>query len=325
MTVSSTETKTIYGGNGSTAVFAIPFMFMRDEDVEVSLIKAKGTELNQTLGTDYQLTGAGEQTGGTCALSTTPQVGETVVIRRNPAIVQEVDYLENDAFPAASHEAALDKLTMICQALSERLDRTISFRVSSAVNGVNLPDPVADRFLAWNTEGTNLENKDVLECGSISVPVPVNQGGTGADNVTEALFNLGFGAVGAAVAGCDTGDEIVEAIDTDLLRADRADILQAVFGDEAQTVHGEFAVTLNRNHVLWTLDTDHSLPGIDRYPYDGTYVIHAYPSGHIIYIPSNYKLPVEYAEPSANAGEVRIVVEKFNGRVSIVSIQNIGA
>ena len=218
MTISSTKSTDSFEGNGSTTEFQMDFMFIRNEDIEVVLKDEAGTEHLQVSGTDYQLMGAGEQSGGTCRMAVPPASGQSLHIRRNPAVVQETDYPENDAFPAASHEAALDYLTMICQALSERLDRTISFRVSSAVSGVNLPDPEADRVLAWNAMGSNLENRDVLSSGSILVPVPVNQGGTGADNVTEALFNLGFGATGAAIAGCESGDEGVDVLDADILR-----------------------------------------------------------------------------------------------------------
>ena len=52
MTLSSIETKTIYGGNGSTANFAIPFMFMRDEDIEVVLTDIADIEFAQTVSTD---------------------------------------------------------------------------------------------------------------------------------------------------------------------------------------------------------------------------------------------------------------------------------
>ena len=158
MTLASTQSKVIYAGNGSTVAFAVPFMFVKNDDIEVVLMDAEEVEHIKTISTDYSLTGAGEQTGGVCTMNVAPATGETLTIRRNPAIVQEVDYVENDAFPASTHEAALDKLTMICQALSERLDRTITFKVSSTVTGIEFPDPVAGRALAWNDEGDNFEN-----------------------------------------------------------------------------------------------------------------------------------------------------------------------
>jgi hypothetical protein len=212
MTISSTASKVLYGGNGSTATFAIPFMFLRNEDIRVLLTDTEDVEWEQSEGTDYHLTGVGEPSGGTCAMTLPPEPGQTLVIRREPAMVQEVDYVENDAFPAATHEGALDKLTMICQALAEKLDRALTFRVSSAVSGVNLPDPDAGRVLAWNPGGDNLVNKDLAAMGTLPTPVPISHGGTDADNPAEALFNLGFGAAGLTVAGCEEEAEILAAI-----------------------------------------------------------------------------------------------------------------
>jgi len=45
--------------------------------------------------------------------------------------VQEVDYVENSAFPAETHEAALDLLTMICQSLQEQIGRAVLYPVST--------------------------------------------------------------------------------------------------------------------------------------------------------------------------------------------------
>ncbi|WP_319469375.1 phage tail fiber protein [uncultured Pseudodesulfovibrio sp.] len=226
MTIASTLTRVTYAGNGSTSQFAVPFMFTRNSDIEV-VISSGGME---TVRSDYTLSGAGNPTGGVCAMASPPQAGETLVIRRVPAIVQEVDYVENDAFPAATHEAALDKLTMICQALSERLDRTITFRVSSAVTGVELPEPEAGRMLAWNDEGSNLSNRDLAQVGAVLLPLSVENGGTGGETPEQALNGLGFGSVGRALAGCDNQADALYALgDGEILLADQSAEVTAGF------------------------------------------------------------------------------------------------
>ncbi|MFH1914425.1 MAG: phage tail fiber protein [Pseudomonadota bacterium] len=235
MTVSSIESKTLYAGNGSTASFAIPFMFLRDDDIELVLSTARGDNA-LVISTDYTVSGAGDHTGGQCFLTVPPGQGEVLVIRRNPTMVQEVDYVENDAFPAATHEAALDKLTMICQALAERLDRTITFRVSSSVTGVSLPEPEPGRALAWNDAGTNLANKDVTGQGAVLLPLSVDQGGTGAATAAEALANLGFTALGAALAAADDAVQARQALgaqpaDPTILTANTAATLAAGYAE----------------------------------------------------------------------------------------------
>lgn len=326
MTISSIKSTDSGTGNGSSVEFQIDFMFMRDEDVEVVLKDAEGVEHLQVPGSDYQLSGAGDPTGGKCTMTVPPAIGQSLYFRRTPAIVQETDYLENDAFPAASHEAALDYLTMICQALSERLDRTITFRLSSAVTGVSLPEPDADRVLAWNGEGTNLENKDILAADAITVPVPVGQGGTGASTKDKALENLGFGAMGIAVVKSESGAEAIAAIDNDILRADTPDLLRAAYGDEAQVHTGTdlSALNVNRNHIAWTLTAD-SLFSDVTLPHDGTYVFHVYPAGFNLVLAASYKTDGDLPVPGPGAGEIRIVVEQYAGRKTIVCLQNVEA
>ncbi|MDD3311303.1 phage tail fiber protein [Pseudodesulfovibrio sp.] len=330
MTIASTISKTLYAGNGSTTAFAIPFPFIANQDLEVVLSGADGERV-LTLGTDYQLSGAGESGGGTCTLTTPPATGETLVIRRDPAPVQEVDYVENDAFPASTHEGALDKLTMICQALAERLDRTITFRVSSAVSGVQLPDPAPGRVLGWNGGGDDLSNLDLAALGEIALPLAVSQGGTGATESAQALANLGFGTTGRLVAGAATPGEAraamgAEPADTAILKAEEAALLMAVFGDQAQAHTGAdlSALAVNRNHVSWSL-TAASIFSDVTLPYDGTYVFHVYPGGNGLSLAASYKTDGNLADPDSAAGEIRIVVERFNARKTIVALQNMEA
>ncbi len=330
MTISSTITKIVYAGNGSTTAFAVPFPFTCDEDIEV-VLSSQEYETLQTSSTDYQLTGAGESSGGACTLTAPPQEGETLVIRRNPAMVQEVDYVENDAFPASSHEAALDKLTMICQALAERLDRTLSFRISSAVSGVELPNPDPGRILGWNEDGDNLRNADLANFGEVVLPLAVNQGGTGAGTGDSALDNLGFGTTGKGVAAADTVSEGLAALDaepadTAILKADLPDLLQTVFGDEAQARGGSslIGVTLTRNHMVWTLSAASSFSDVTL-PYDGAYVFHVYPNGNALSLAASYKTDGNLPDPDSTAGEIRLVVEQYHSRKTIVSLQNMEA
>ncbi|ADU61364.1 MAG: hypothetical protein KUA35_09670 [Pseudodesulfovibrio sp.] len=257
MTLSSVESKTLYAGNGSTASFAIPFMFLRDEDIELVLSTGQG-ERPLARSTDYSLSGAGEQTGGLCTLAAPPAQDEVLVIRRNPAMVQEVDYVENDAFPAATHEAALDKLTMICQALAERLDRTITFRVSSAVTGVTLPEPEPGRSLAWNEAGSNLTNKEVVALNGVLLPLAVAQGGTGGQSAHEALANLGFGSLGMALAASADPAQARAALDAQpadpaILTSDTPATLTAGYAETPKPyAGGDIAVSAGS---LRTVDT----------------------------------------------------------------------
>lgn len=130
MTLSTQNSKASYAGNGVTRTFPVSFPFIRDADI-AALLSQDGLETALQQGTHYALSGAGGPGGGSLTMHNPPATGQTLVIRRDPAIVQELDYVENSAFPAASHEGALDLLTMICQALDEKVRRAVLYPVST--------------------------------------------------------------------------------------------------------------------------------------------------------------------------------------------------
>lgn len=79
-----------------------------------------------TEGSDYSVTGAGVESGGTVHMipagSHSIQIGDNIVISRNVPITQVVDYINNGGiFGADTVETSFDKVTMICQMLLDLL------------------------------------------------------------------------------------------------------------------------------------------------------------------------------------------------------------
>lgn len=161
MTLSSTISKQSYAGDGTTASFPIPFLFLDNDHIEVVLRDGAGAETTWIENTHYTLAGAGAQDGGTLTVATsptdhTPQPGETLTIRRVVPATQETDYPEGGAFPAAAHETALDKLTMLVQQHAEQFARSLLFPVSDSfgLNGILPPSSQrASKFLAFDGDG----------------------------------------------------------------------------------------------------------------------------------------------------------------------------
>ena len=135
MTISSQTSKAAFSGNGVSTAFPLPFPYLREADIK-ALLRHEGFETPLELGTHYTLSGAGSAQGGALVMNLPPATGQTLVVYRAPAIVQEVDYVENSAFPAETHEAALDLLTMICQSLQEQLGRAVLYPVSTPADDV---------------------------------------------------------------------------------------------------------------------------------------------------------------------------------------------
>ena len=59
MTISTTINRVQYDGNGAASVFAAPFKFNEDEDINVILTDASGNDSTKVLDTDYSVSGAG--------------------------------------------------------------------------------------------------------------------------------------------------------------------------------------------------------------------------------------------------------------------------
>lgn len=161
MTVSSTTTRVQYNGDGATATFDVTFKFLSNDDITVIHADSSGTETTWTEGTEYTLTGAGEETGGTLTVSTsptdyTPASVETLTIKRAVAEKQETDLPTGGPFPANSVEQMVDRLTMMVQAHSEEIARALVFAETSSTTGKTVPEPSDGTVLGWS--GTSLTN-----------------------------------------------------------------------------------------------------------------------------------------------------------------------
>ena len=146
MTVSSQTSKVSYSGNGSTVTFTVPFYFLNATDLKVIYrVNATGTETVKAITTDYTVSGAGNEAGGSITATTAPPTGTTVLIARNAPYTQEVDYQPNDPFPAESHEMALDKLTMEAQQIKEIADRSIKLSATNTMSSTEFTIGSSDR------------------------------------------------------------------------------------------------------------------------------------------------------------------------------------
>lgn len=156
MTVSSATNKVTYSGNGSTTVFAYTFKIFDQDDLTVILRSATGTETTQTITTHYSVSGVGNTGGGNVTMGTAPASGTTLTILREQPLTQGLDLVANDAFPAASMEDALDKLTMQMQRINEEIDRSIKASKTNTISSTEFTDSATDRaskVLAFDASG----------------------------------------------------------------------------------------------------------------------------------------------------------------------------
>lgn len=143
MTVSSSINKVSYVGNGIVKEFAVPFKFFENADLEVYFKTENIAQKKLVENDDYTVVGAGNENGGTVTLTDVPQTGDKVVILRVVPMTQEIDYQENEIFPAETQEMALDKLTMEIQQLNEKTSRAVIVPVT----GDGTPEEIVEEVL----------------------------------------------------------------------------------------------------------------------------------------------------------------------------------
>lgn len=161
MTINTTSLTKSYTGNAVTTEFSFPYRFLENSDLVVTIIESDDTEVPQVLDTDYTVSGAGDDAGGTVTMITAPAIGERLFIRRTVPLTQGIDYISGDAFPAETHEEGLDRLTMIAQQLSEGVDRSLRLSDTDASGSdVELPSLESDKYLRVNSAGDGLVFSD---------------------------------------------------------------------------------------------------------------------------------------------------------------------
>lgn len=150
MTIGVVDRAISYTTTGaSLGPFSIPFQFFEIE------VYVDGSLINSTL---YVISWTDETEGSTGSITFIPghkPDGELRIIGVTSR-TQQTEYQQNSAFPASSHEKALDRLTMLIQ---ELYDRSITLPPASAgiVDSV-LPSPEAGTILSWNEDEDALVN-----------------------------------------------------------------------------------------------------------------------------------------------------------------------
>lgn len=157
MTVQTTTSRADYTGNGTTTAFTVPFYFLDNTHLTVlRTVIATGVSTTLVLNTDYTVTGAGVSSGGTVTCTIAPTSAQKLSILRNVPLTQLIHYVPNDPFPAASHEQALDQLTMEMQQVNEQLSRAIVLPPATTGVSTALPTAAASQLIAFNNTGTAL-------------------------------------------------------------------------------------------------------------------------------------------------------------------------
>ena len=162
-TVSDTESPVKIYSTGTATEYAIPFDYISDSDIVVTLVNATtGAETAQTLDVDYTIV------SDTVTYSSAPGAGYKVVIQRVTPYTQEASFSAGEAPPLTTYESAFDKSIYIAQDLNERLERALLLPETTATKNITWPDLVlnAGKLVRINTDGDGLEAIATVVAGS---------------------------------------------------------------------------------------------------------------------------------------------------------------
>lgn len=158
MTLTTTINKTVDSGDGTSVDFEYTYKLLN----ELHLVVYEDGVI-QTLGVDYTVDPAdiGVSTGGTMTFTSAPASLAQIILLRIVPYTQLTDYVENDKFPAATHEDTLDLITMEIQQLNEQMGRAIQVDVTQTGFANLLPAPDAGKFIRWKSDLSGFENAGV--------------------------------------------------------------------------------------------------------------------------------------------------------------------
>tara|TARA_R100001460_G_C3483190_1_gene168519 strand:+ start:13 stop:624 length:612 start_codon:yes stop_codon:yes gene_type:complete len=176
-----------FTGNTGTGPFAFNFNILTSSDL---VVHKNTTKL--TLTTDYTVSINSNGTG-TITLVSALVASDVLTLIGARNLERTTDFVTAGDLLASSLNEQLDSLVIMAQQLDEKMDRALKVNIGDVIDSLELPLK-ADRLgavLAFNEVTGNPETKALTGLGTITVPVPVLQGGTNATTTEAARTNLG--------------------------------------------------------------------------------------------------------------------------------------
>lgn len=166
LTISDSEPRRQYTGNGVQTAFSANFEFRAASDVVCNV-----DGVTKTLNTDYTLTGAGVSGGGTLTFTSAQANGAIITIYRDMSIARTADqYASYGQIPAEVLEQDLDDITMKMQQLEVLVGRASRVSMTETVTASDMEWPSkatrAGKYAYWNATTGKLEPATQLTAGT---------------------------------------------------------------------------------------------------------------------------------------------------------------
>ena len=246
MTVSAQNSYISYTGNGSTAAYSWPYKLFAASDLKVyTVVIATGVETLQTSGGggtyDYTINAGLD----TVTLTTNLPATHKLFLTRVQALEQATDYIEGDAFPAATHEDTLDKVVLQLQQHEEQLKRALKFKQSTATRSEPpVPELTANTLIKVDAAGTGFETQSTVDVTAVAaIASDISAVGAIASDITAVAADASdIGTVATNIASVNTvATNIVKVV--------------AVADDLAEAVSEVVTVADDLNEATSEIDT----------------------------------------------------------------------
>lgn len=184
MTLQATTRRSpTYTGTGVSVPYAFAFKVFSAADVAVYTADTTGAESQMIGGYTVALNSDQESSpGGSVTLATPLPAGFRLTLVGGVALSQPADLPDGGSYRAQTVEDALDRATMQLQQVDEKVSRAILLPVNAGQTPPQLPVPVPNGFIGWDSEAEKLVNLDAAELvtavayGSVSVTPFVGTG-----------------------------------------------------------------------------------------------------------------------------------------------------
>ena len=158
MTLTNASNKSEHSANGVSVEFTYEFPILDADHLHVYVDGVKKETNDVTYG--HSIVGVGDPEGEV-VFNTAPPLGDYISLVRSVPVEQQTRYPTYDPFPSATHEAALDYLTMIAQQLGEEIGRAIQSPIGAdPATSFVLPAYDAGKALMWDEATQSLTVSD---------------------------------------------------------------------------------------------------------------------------------------------------------------------
>lgn len=201
--VENQRTREQYTSDGTGVSF--PFRARLLDISHLKVVATRGSSnVELTLNTDYTVSGTETDgiypDGVTVVLNSAEASGNRITLYREVPDSQLTDYINFSTFPAESHEAALDKLTMLVQDLKRQIDRALTVSETYPADSIQLPDPDPGKGWVWSPDGVIQNTEFDLETEAIEARGFRDQAATSATEAATSATNAATSETNAATS-----------------------------------------------------------------------------------------------------------------------------